>query len=1163
MKRLAFFGLAALALSLAYDGRGEIRNERSDILLKMSNDLRLSGSESRERAREIAEAKGWPVRGASGDHRRFELQGIEYGLPFYYMSFNNTDAAVTTRTDSVQHYIGGGAGFTIGLWDGDAPRVTHQELAGRVVWADPKTLIADDHATHVSGTLIGAGVRPQARGMAPEASIRAFQWDDDLAEMAAEAAKGLLISNHSYGLVRGWTDLGNWYWFGDTAVSEVEDYLFGFYSASSRALDEILHAAPNYLVVHSAGNDRNDSVAAGTSHYYYDVRYGTWRRSTKVRDNDGAPLGYDCLPNGASLAKNVLLVGAVKPVLNYTGPASVEMTPFSGWGPTDDGRIKPDICGDGWALYSSVATSDTSYGYYYGTSMASPNVCGSLGLLQDYYRDTHQGLPMRAATLKALAIHTAREAGPAPGPDYGYGWGLLDTYAAFRRIEADLDDRLGLIEELTLIEDSPVEFYYYCDGTEPELRTTIVWTDPAGTPPAPALDPPDRMLVNDLDLRIEHEGTLFEPWTLDPLDPAAPAAKGDNSVDNVEQVLIENPAAGIYAVRVENDGSLQGGAQEFSIVVSGAARTNTWHVFADGGGDAPTIAAAVDSATAGDQILVYPGVYGEHDIVVDKALAIKGLRGAPYTIVDAAGLGRCFMLPGGAGPVRIEGFTLKNGAAEGAGDDGSGGAILARNEEAAIAGCVFLNCRAVRGGGLFVDVGLSELKQCTFRGNGASEGGGGIYINEADVTMDRCVVAWNRSLGDGGGAYVGDSWPTFTRCTFAYGAALGHGGGIHLTEGAGADVSQCIIAFTIAGEGLFQDAGGDGIALSCSDLYGNAGGDVGGAVANPSGDEEMLFADPQFCDADRFDFGIGDGSPCRPEGNPCGVPIGAVGDRCHTKTTWYIKADGSGDEPTIAAAVSRAAPGDTVLLAAGIYTGTGNWDISFGGKNLVVRSQSGAASTIVDCGAASGQVHYGFSYENGEDATAALEDITIRHAAVLGVRCSSAGPVIRGCVIDSCRTNGSTRGGGIYLEKSTAAVIGCTLTGNAADPTGGGIYTREFAGTIEDCTVAGNTATRYGGGIGFHTGTDARIARCVIADNAALSDQGLNLSGLVRDLIDDYLSEHTITISVGEQTRRLYDQIVANTGSTDKDVEIYLREALKHLLKDKVRAMQKLEAQLD
>ncbi len=78
-----------------------------------------------------------------------------------------------------------------------------------------------------------------------------------------------------------------------------------------------------------------------------------------------------------------------------------------------------------------------------------------------------------------------------------------------------------------------------------------------------------------------------------------------------------------------------------------------------------------------------------------------------------------------------------------------------------------------------------------------------------------------------------------------------------------------------------------------------------------------------------------------------------------------------------------------------------------------------------------------------------------------------------------------------------------------------------------------------------------------------LTDQGLNVSGLVRDLIDDHLSENKITISVGEETRNIYDRIVSNTGSTDIDVEIYFREALKNLLKDKIRAMQNLQRQIE
>lgn len=77
-----------------------------------------------------------------------------------------------------------------------------------------------------------------------------------------------------------------------------------------------------------------------------------------------------------------------------------------------------------------------------------------------------------------------------------------------------------------------------------------------------------------------------------------------------------------------------------------------------------------------------------------------------------------------------------------------------------------------------------------------------------------------------------------------------------------------------------------------------------------------------------------------------------------------------------------------------------------------------------------------------------------------------------------------------------------------------------------------------------------------------LNSAGINLSGLIRDLVDDYLSEHKIILSVTEETKQLYDLIISNTGSTDEDLEQYLKTGLKDLLKDKIKSMQKLEEQL-
>ena len=1060
-------------------------------LAEKARALHMRQVAARERALRLAQRYNWPVGETLPNGQVYSIQSIQNGMPQYYATCN-ANAAASTRANLVHPYIGGANGFLIGIWDGGKVRTTHREFTGRATWMDIYGSSLSDHSTHVAGTLIATGVHLQAKGMAYQADLNAYNWDYDEAEMAAEAAGGLTLSNHSYSYIRGWYEnIGifnpGWYWYGDSTVSETEDYHFGFYDSLAMNIDTLANAAPDYLIVVAASNDRGDNVPVpGTEHYYYHYGDSTWKKSTKVRDPDGGLDGFDCLPNGKQVAKNTLAVGAVEDVLIYTGPVDVVMTGFSSWGPTDDGRIKPDLVGNGWELYSCVATDDSSYfGGASGTSMASPNVCGSLALLQFYYQSEHAGTSMKASTLKALAIHTTREAGPNPGPDYMFGWGLLDTWAAYNQISDDLDDGKGLIEELTLNEGSPLEYYYWCDGTAPEMRVTICWSDPPGVPAAPGVDPPNIMLVNDLDLRVlRDDDTEYEPWRLDPAAPANAPTTGDNFRDNVEQVVIDTPAEGWYIVRIDHKSDLDGGAQDFSMIVSEAERVGIWHVYEDGSGDAPDITSAVASAAEGDLIYVYPGTYEEHDITIDKTLLVKGVTGRENTIVDAQSLGRCFYFNSSSGDAALDGFTLRNGLTSGS---SRGAGLSCLSPDVTIRSCTVENCQADYAGGMHFSNASATVEDCIIKNCTANDYGGGMYLYFASPTFDHCIITGNGAVTNGGGVSCYESSPVFTNCTISHNDAGDHGGGIYIGYNSHPEIVNTVVSFSTDGEGIYGPASAiPSLTASCCDVYGNADGNYGGAISNKTGIDGNISEDPLYCDAAGGDYGLQGMSPCLPGGNPCGVYIGALGLACHTRSLWYVEADGSGDAPTIQAAVDSAIAGDTVLVAAGTYTGTGNRNIRTYGKPILIASESGRDVTIIDCSGA-GDFIYGFHIWDNEDTTTVIRGLTITGATHGGILLDESGPIIEDCLLTGNIPGVSSQGSGIQALNSTAVIRGCIVSDDSSSYDGGGIlcYGSGTDISIENCTLSGNGADHYGGGIAVKMGARAEITGCTISGNLA------------------------------------------------------------------------------
>ncbi len=507
-----------------------------------------------------------------------ELMGVdESGRPIIY-TIHNVDAAETHGT---QHLHPGGItgydvdGSTIGsgnlaVWDGGSAHVNHQEYGGRAVLGIDSAP-SHYHAAHVGGTIAASGVDPLAKGMAPAATLYTLDWTNDESEMANGAALGLQVSNHSYGSVLGWdydSGTGIWTWHGDTSVNANEDWLHGFYNAGAADWDAIMAASVKYLIVKSAGNDNGDAPSpTNTPHDH--IEDG----STGNTDSHNADCstGFDCL-GAKSTAKNPLVVGSVEDIPGgYTQPSDVVIASYSSAGPTDDGRIKPDIVANGEGLYSIDDVSNTAYATRSGTSMAAPTATGTIALLTELFEARYGGRTPRSATLKAAVIHSAFEAGSNPGPDYVHGWGLLNAVGAADLIMSGPSDPHG-IAEWKLLDGETHTFEF--ERVSNDFKVTLVWTDPAGTPVATSLDPTTPMLVNNLDLRVQSPlggggSQAYLPWVMNPASPASAPTRGINSLDNVEQVSVSTTNTGTFSVIISHQGTLQGGQQQYSLVWEG------------------------------------------------------------------------------------------------------------------------------------------------------------------------------------------------------------------------------------------------------------------------------------------------------------------------------------------------------------------------------------------------------------------------------------------------------------------------------------------------------------------------------------------------------------------------------------------------------------------
>ena len=285
----------------------------------------------------------------------------------------NATSAQRIHADEVRSlpYYADGTGVLIGVWD--SGRVgTHSDLGNRVTAIDSEAPISE-HTTHVAGTIGGSGAgNPAATGMAPNVNIRSYDWNFDLKEMREAARTGVRLSNNSYGVQIGWYQVPGVGW------QDAGSQSFGLYSSTTSEWDQVVYDT-GLIVFIAAGNDRDDGP--------------DWPIGPRI---DGP---FDTIGTVAS-GKNVITIGA--------STDSDEMTSYSSWGPTNDGRVKPDLIANGDGLLSTLP--DNTYASFSGTSMATPGAVGASALLHELHTQNFLG-NLRADTCKALLIHGAADLG--------------------------------------------------------------------------------------------------------------------------------------------------------------------------------------------------------------------------------------------------------------------------------------------------------------------------------------------------------------------------------------------------------------------------------------------------------------------------------------------------------------------------------------------------------------------------------------------------------------------------------------------------------------------------------------------------------------------------------------------------------------------------------
>lgn len=345
-----------------------------------------------------------------------------------------------------------------------------------------------DHGDHVAGTILGGGnLDPVGKGMAPGAELIVFP-----------------ASNYP-----GFDSIYQHYFSMETRVTSTS-YSNGCnagYTTLAQIMDHQVRTLPGLMHVFSAGNNG-----------IYDCGYG-------------AGSGWGNITGGHKAGKNVMAVAN----LDYQD----QLANSSSRGPAHDGRIKPDVAAMGTNVYSTGPSQ--TYNYKSGTSMACPGAAGTIATIIHAYKEIYSAEPA-GGLIKAILMNSAEDLGNS-GPDFKFGFGRINAQNALSVVE-NQQLNAGFLSHA----DS-TSFTINVGAAKDHLRVMTYWTDYEGSVNT------TKALVNDLDMKvIAPDGTVFYPWVLNhapnPVTLDQPAVRAIDTINNVEQVTIDNPLPGNYTVKV-------------------------------------------------------------------------------------------------------------------------------------------------------------------------------------------------------------------------------------------------------------------------------------------------------------------------------------------------------------------------------------------------------------------------------------------------------------------------------------------------------------------------------------------------------------------------------------------------------------------------------------